>query len=248
MGGMDFEARKRLTKLLILVSISGLSVITVFFLLSRRNSNQSVKDFRPTSKLAYARGISFTEYQGEKKLFAVSIDSFSIEPARIGPFAIAPLRVAYFNNVNVDLYLHTMGPREDELTTHKKSEEWLPDFQNPIANIRRNLPAQLPRIRGFKLKGLSLNLWKNGERIFRVSSDTADFDQRTQDLTFVGHAMIDSGENGSLLSYRIGWNYSTRLFSAAGPYILKKNGQKREGTGIETDYLFRRINFHPAKG
>ena len=244
---MNFKRKGLLLKTVVLLAIVGILAVTVFLLSNHKKYNPSSKDLRPTSKLAYAKGISFTEYHGEKRVYSVSIDNFSVERARLGPFAIGPFRVAHFNKVNVDLFLDGMEARQDDLKKDKRMEEDLPDFENPISNIKRNLPPQLNRIRGFKFKDLSFNLWKNGDRIFRVSSDTAEFDQKTQDLIFAGHAMIDSGKNGTLLSYRIRWNYKTRLFSATGPYILTKDGENKEGTGIEIDYLFRRINFHPPK-
>jgi len=244
---MDFQRKRLIVKTVLLILILGTLGATFFLLSTHKKYNQSSEDLRPTSKLAYAKGIFFTEYHGEKKVYSVSIDNFSVERVRIGPFAIGPLWMAYFNKVNVDLYLDATEAKQGDLKTEKRLKEDLPDFENPISNIKNNLPAQLKRIRGFKLKDLSFNLWKNGERIFRVSSDTSEFDQKTQDLIFAGHATIDSGENGTLLSYRIRWNYKTRLFSATGPYILTKKGEKKEGTGIETDYLFRRINFHPPK-
>lgn len=245
---MDFKRKNTLIRILILLPVLGILAITFSLLLKNKEDNQALKDFRPTSKLAYAKGITFTEYRGEKKVYSVSIDTFSVERARLGPFAIGPLRMAQFNKVNVDLYLEAIESEQARVKTgDNRFEEGLLDFQIPISDIRKNLPAQLKRIRGFKLNDLSLNLWKNGVRVFRISSDTAELDQETRDLVFAGHATIDSGENGKLLSHRIRWSSKTRLFSATGPYLLAKNEEKREGTGIAIDYLFRRINYRVPK-
>jgi hypothetical protein len=247
---MDFKQKRRLTKLLILLSILGISVITVLLLLTHKKNNQSLKDFRPTSKLAYAKGIHFTEYRGEKKVYSASIETFSVERARVGPFAIGPLRVGQFSKVNVDLYLDAIESSQGKANgaNDKDLGEELQDFGSPISNIRNNLPPELRRVRAIKLKDLSISLWKHGERIFRISSDTAELDPKTRDLIFVGHAMIDSGPSGRLLSHRIRWDNKTRLFSAGGPYLLTKNGEKREGTGIEVDYLFRQIHDQTSRG
>jgi hypothetical protein len=246
---MDFKQKRRLTKLLILLSILGISVITVLILLTHKKYNQSLKDFRPTSKLAYAKGITFTEYRGEKKVYSVSIDTISVDRVRVGPFAIGPLRVAQLSKVDVNLYLDAMETKKEKGGRIDKngSEEESLDFESPISNIRKNLPVELRKIRGFKIKEISLNLWKNEDKIFRISSDTAEIDQKSRDLIFVGHAMIDSEGNGRLLSHRIRWNSKTHLFSADGLYRFTKSGENKEGTGIEVDYLFRRIHYQTSK-
>jgi hypothetical protein len=247
---MDFKQKRRLTKLLILLSILGISVITVLLLLTHKKYDQSSQDFRPTSKLAYAKGIHFTEYRGEKRVYSVSIDTFSVERVRVGPFAIGPLRVGQFSKVSVDLYLDAIDSKQGEANEANGMdvEEELQDFGSPISNIRNHLPPELRRVRAIKLKDLSLNLWRHGERIFRISSDTAEIDQKTRDLIFVGHALMDSGQNGRLLSHRIRWDSKTHRFSAGGPYLLTKNGDKKDGTGIEVDYLFRRIHYQTSSG
>jgi hypothetical protein len=157
--------------------------------------------------------------------------------------------VAQFSKVNVDLYLDAIESKRENVSKANDNdlERELQDFETPISNIRKNLPVELKRVKAFKLKDLSLNLWKNGERIFRISSDTAEVDQKTRDLIFVGHAMMDSEGNGRLLSHRIRWSSKTRLFSAGGPYLLTMNGDRREGTGIELDYLFKRIQYQTSR-
>ncbi len=241
---MDSKRKRRLAKILILASILGISVITALFLLAHRKHAEPTGPFRSASKLAYAKGISFTEYRGEKKVYSVKIDTFSVERARLGPFAIGPLRIAQFNKVNVDIYLDGIESKDQKpgATNEGGRDGDLLDFENPISRIKENLPGELKKIRGFKVKDVSVSLWKNDERVFRISSDAADFDQKTRDLIFAGHAMIDSGKNGKLLSHRIRWNSKTRLFRAAGPYLLEKDG-RREGAGIEVDYLFRQVHY-----
>jgi hypothetical protein len=246
---MDFRRKRMVLKIVILLSALGFLAITLLYFKSRE-PDQSLKNSRPGSKLAYAKGIHFTEYRGEKKVYSVSIETFSVERARVGPFAIGPLRVGQFSKVNVDLYLDAIESSQGKAigANNKDLGEELQDFGSPISNIRNNLPPDLRRVRAIKLKDLSISLWKNGERIFRISSDTAELDPKTRDLIFVGHAMIDSGPNGRLLSHRIRWDNKTHLFSAGGPYLLTKNGEKREGTGIEVDYLFRRIHDQTSRG
>jgi hypothetical protein len=236
-------------KILILFLGLGILAITLVYL-KGGESDQSSKNFRPSSKLAYAKGIHFTEYRGEKKVYSVSIDTFSIERARVGPFAIGPLRVGQFSKVSVDIDLDAIESDQGKVKGADGGDvgQELPDFGIPISNIRNNLPPELRRVRAIRLKDLSLNLWRHGERICRISSDTAELDQKTRDLVFVGHAMIDSAQNGKLLSHRIRWDSKTHLFSAGGLYLLTMNGEKREGKGIEVDYLFKRIHYQTSEG
>ena len=184
-------------------------------------------------------GISFVEYRGNKKIYAVSIDSFYVERARLGPFAFGPLRIAHLHKVKIDLYLDEIEP----ILHAKKSRDASAaggafDLESAISNIKRNLRFQAKQIKGIKLKDISLRLWKDEKRVFRISSDTATVDRKTGDIIFTGHAMMDAGQNGNLVSYRIKWNRKTNLFSIRDPYIFTKGNQRIEGTGMETDYLF----------
>jgi hypothetical protein len=241
---MEFTKKRMFIRILILCSILGLSVITFLSLFYRKEISRPTEEIKSSSKLAYAKGIFFVEYEGDKKIYAVSIDSFSIERAKIGPFAIGPLHVARLNKITVDLNLDEIEPRlVKEGTEEKGGEGKILGFENPISKIKENLPPQARKIRGLDVKEVSVNLWKKGQRILRISSDSAAIDHNSGDLIFTGHATMDAGENGNLISHRIRWNRKTRFFRITDPYILTKNGKKVEGEGMETDYLFSRISY-----
>lgn len=231
---MKFNQKTKIIKTLLFLSIFSIVAILLISYLSQRDSKKPSKEFESSSKLAYGKGISFFEYHGDKKLYSLSIDSFSIERARLGPFAIGPLHIAHLNKVNIDLYLDGIESRLDEV-------EKL-DFENLISNIKKNSPLEIKRIKGIELKNISLSLWKNEKRIFRISSDAATVDRKAGDIIFTGHANMDANENGKLISHRIRWNRKTRFFKVVDPYYLIKNGKRMEGRGIETDYLFKKIN------
>jgi hypothetical protein len=239
---MEFLKRMKVIKILILLSIIGILVITFLFIYHWKEQSQLIKQLKPNSKLAYGKGISFVEYHGEKKVYSVSVDSFSIERARIGPFAIGPLRMAHLNKVNIDLFLEGIESGLGKEKMEEKSDvKGILDFENPISNIKKNLPIHIKKIRGIRLEGISINLWENEKKIFRISSDTATVDRETGDIIFTGHATMDAGEKGNLISYRIRWDRKSRLFKVTDPYYLTKDGKRMEGIGIETDYLFKKI-------
>jgi len=241
---MKFWQRRIAIKILILLSILGIVIAVFLSLYHRKEGPQVSKELKSSSKLAYAKGISFVEYQGDKKIYAVSIDSFSIERAKFGPFAIGPLHVAHLNKVAIDVNLDEIEPLMDKERVEEQGEGGkLLDFENPISKIKEKLPLEARKIRGLNIKEVSINLWKKEQRILRISSDTATIDRNSGDLIFTGHAMMDAGENGNLISHRIRWNRTTRLFRVTDPYVLTKNGKKVEGEGMETDYLFKRINY-----
>jgi len=246
---MNFQHKKTAIRIFILLLIIGVVIFT-FLTLRWRGRDHLTQGFK-SSKLAFAKGISFVEYHDDKKVYAVSIDSFSVERARIGPFAIGPLQVAHLNKVNIDLYLDGVESRLDKertrLDKEKGAELWEKDFENPVAGIRKNLPSPLKKIRGFELKDISASLWRNEQKIFRISSDTATVDRKTGDIIFVGHTSMDAGENGKLISHRIRWDRKTRLFRITDPYILTKGEERRQGNIIETDYLFKQVNYRPVE-
>ena len=244
---MNFLQARRLVKILILFLILAILVVTFLSLSRRKEDSHLLKGLKFFSKLGYANGISFVEYRGDKKIYAVSIDSFSVERASFGPFAIGPLIVAYINNLNVDLYGDGMKFTSDTKTSEEKSAMGgILDFETPISNIRKNLPPQAKSIKAIKINKLSISLWNDEKRIFRISSDAAAVDRKTGDLIFTGHAIMDGGENGNLVSHRIRWDKKTRLFNINDPFILTKGNNRTEGAGIETDFLFNRINYRSS--
>lgn len=261
---MNFQQKRTAIKILIASLMIGI-VIFAFFTVKWRGRSYFIQGFKPSSKLAYMKGISFVEYHGDKKVYAVSIDSFSVERARIGPFAIGPLHVAHLNKVNIDLYLDGVESRLDKekprldkerpkldkeksgLDKEKGADLSEKDFANPISSIRKNLPSQLKKIKRIEVSDISANLWRNEQKVFQISSDTATVDRKTGDILFVGHASMDAGENGKLIAYRIRWDRKTHLFRIIDPYILTKGKETREGNGIETDYLFTRVTYRPVE-
>jgi len=204
---MRFDLKRRFLRWLLLFSIVIMvaGVLVVFLL--QKDARRQPKEFTSSSDIASGKGISFFESHGEKRVYRVSIDTLSVERAKLGPFAIGPLVVAHLNKVTVDLYLEGI---ESMLESQKKGAgegrltDWASlDFQKPISNIRKNLPA---KIKNIKLDNISFNLWKGEKRIFSISSDTATIDRKTGEIIFTGHANMDAGENGSLISHRIRWD------------------------------------------
>lgn len=277
--------KRAVIKIIIIFLIFGVLAIVVYSLSSTSKKRISLFE-RSSSKLAYGKGISFVEYHGDKKVYAVSIDSFSIEREKLGPFSIGPLSVAHLKNVKVDIYLDEAegeisphpnllplrpertrlwreGEKEERVVPQrekgKSSENPLPpgertevrggekqglNLENPLSGIKRNLPKEIKKVRGIKLKDISFNIWRDEKKIFSISSESATIDKETGDIIFTGHATIDAGNNGKLVSHRIRWSKKTQLFSVPDSYYLIKDGRRTEGKGIETDYLLRKINYN----
>lgn len=235
-----------LIRWLILFSILGVIVYLIFSISFQKAPAQLSKRLETSSKLAFAKGVSFVEYHGDKKVYSVSIDSFYIERARIGPFAIGPFHIVYLNKVNIELYQEGIESKlEQEMRgngNQKIEGNEILNLDTTFIEIRRKLPVEAKRIKGIEVKEISINLWKEGKRIFRISSNTATLDRKTRDLIFTGKANLDAGDNGKLLSHRIHWNKKTHLFRVLDSYYLIQNGVKREGKGVEVDYLLKRIS------
>lgn len=224
---------------------------SIFHISFQKAPRQISKQFETSSKLAFAKGISFVEYHGDKKVYSLSINSFHIERARIGPFAIGPFHIVYMNKVNIELYQEGIESKlkhelqEGRIQEIEKKDEIL-NLDQTLMDIRKKLPAEMKKVKGIEIKEVSINLWKEGERIFRILSHSATVDRKTRDLIFTGQANLDAGKNGKLLSHRIRWDRKTRLFRVIDPYYLIQNGKRTEGKGIETDYLLKKISYIPS--
>ena len=240
---MKFWPKRTALKILIILLFIGVLVATFLSLSVRREGPRISKELKSPSKLFFGKGISFVEYRGDRRIYSASIDSVSIERAKLGPFAIGPLHVAHLNKVSVDINLDEIEPLLDREGGGNEGEAGKSlGFENPIAKIKEKLPPEARKIRALDIKDVSINLWEKEQRILRISSDTATIDRNSGDLIFAGHATMDAGENGKLVSHRIRWNRTTRLFRVTDAYIFTKNGKQVEGEGMETDYLFKRTN------
>ena len=237
---MKFNLKPNFFKILFLLAVFGMVVLILAAYFFQEDSVRLSKEFESPSKLAHGQGISFFETHGDQKVYRVSIDTFSVDRAKLGPFAIGPLIVAHLNKINLDLYLEGI---ESKLESQRKAKEegkleGAIDLEGALANIRKNLPSKVKII---KADGISINLWKEEKRIFSLSSDTATFDHKTGDIVFTGHVKMDAGENGNLIAYRVRWIRETGLFKVIDPYILTKGGMRTEGREIETDYTLKKI-------
>jgi len=224
-------------KILLLLAIFSIVVAVFASSFLQENTTSASKESESYSKFSSGTGISFVELHGDKLVYRVSIDNFSVERARLGPFAIGPLIVAHLNTVSIDLYREGI---ESKLETAGSSNgEWKSlDFESPISSIRKNLPY---KIKSIKLDGICFNFWQSGKRIFSLSSDTATFDRKTGEIIFTGHVKLDASKDGNLLSHRIRWDRKTGLFKVIDAYLLTKGGKAIEGRGIETDYSLKKI-------
>ena len=202
------------------------------------------KTHQDSDTLASAKGWKISHSRGNKKVYEASIESFSIERAKLGPFTIGPLQVAHFKNVVFDFYAEGLLSYEDTDKASSNLKSFGIDaLEGPLSDIKKNLLFRSRKIGIMDIAGISLNLWEGKKRIFNISSDRATIDRQTGDVIFTGHASLDAAENGSVISYRMRWIKKTSLFRIKDPYILTKRDKKREGRELETDYLLKQIRY-----
>jgi hypothetical protein len=206
------------------------------------------KTQQSSDKLASAEGWKISHYRGNKKVYQASIESFSIERAKLGPFAIGPLQVAHFKKVVIDFYAEGLLSYADaDKAPSKLGTFGIDALEGPLADIKKNLLFRSRKIGIMDIMGISLNLWESEKRVFKISSDRATIDRQTGDIIFTGHASLESAENGSIISYRMRWVKKTSLFRIKDPFIFTKGDKKREGRELETDYLLKKIKFQINK-
>jgi hypothetical protein len=197
-----------------------------------------------SNKLTSAKGWKVSQSRGDKKIYRASVEDFSIDRAKLGPFTIGPLQVAHLKEVVIDFYSEGLLSDEDADTNPSKPKTFRIDaLEGPLADIRNDLLFRSRRIRILDIDGISLNLWEKEKRVFNISSDKATMDRQTGDIVFIGHASMDAAENGSIISYRIRWIKKTSLFHITDPFILTNGNKKKEGRELETDYLLKKIRY-----
>jgi len=194
--------------------------------------------------LLSAKGWKISQSHGNQKVYDASIESFSVDKAKLGPFAIGPLYVAHLKEVIFDFYMEGLSSDRDAGKDPSQRKAFGIDaLTGPLADIRNDLIFRSRKIRIFDIRGVTLNLWQKEKRVFRISSDRATIDRQTGDILFVGHASLDAADNGNLISYRIRWVKKTSLFRIKDRFILTKGNKKTEGSELETDFLLKEVSF-----
>jgi hypothetical protein len=201
-----------------------------------------------SNTLGSVQGWKISRMVGGKKLYNASIESFSIERAQLGPFAIGPLHVLHLKNAILDFYAEGLAPLERE---NRHSEQLgttlIKALESSFTDIKNEPVFRSRKIRILDVAGVGLNLWEKEKKVFAISSDKATIDRATGDLIFVGHVVLDARENGTLISYRIRWIKQTSLFRIDDAFILTRGKNRREGRGLETDYLLNKISYQNKK-
>jgi hypothetical protein len=180
-----------------------------------------------------------TQYDGNKRVYQASIESISIERAKLGPFAIGPLHVAHLNRVVIDFYAEGLAGQDP----YKPDAFRIDMLENSFAGMRNDPFFRSKKIKILDIKDISLNLWDREKRVFGISSDRATIDRQTGDVIFIGHASLRSAEDRSVISHRVRWVRKTSLFSIKDPFILTQGNKKKEGRELETDYLLKKIKY-----
>ena len=194
--------------------------------------------------LTSAKGWKISQSRGNQKVYQASVESFSIDRAKLGPFAIGPLYIAHLKEVVIDFYAEGLSSDGEVGKNPSRLRTFGIDaLEGPLADIRNDLLSRSRKIRILDITGVSLNLWEKGKRVFNISSDRATMDRPTGDIVFIGHASLDAAENGCIISYKIRWIKRTSLFHITDPFILTKGNKKREGRELQTDYLLNKIRY-----
>lgn len=240
---MSSNKKKLLISIILALSLT--VGVGIWWYLSGAYRLGKIHQSHSSDQLASAEGWKISHSRGGKKVYDASIERFSLERAKLGPFAIGPLQVAHFKKVAIDFYSEGLLSNDvADKTASKPRTFGIDALEGPLADIKKELLFRSRKIGILDIMGISLNLWENEKRVFNISSDRATIDRKTGDLIFTGHAFLDAAENGSIIAYRIRWVKKTSLFHIKDPYILTKGNQKREGRELEADYLLKKVRFN----
>jgi hypothetical protein len=263
---MGSNTKRLLLAILIALSLTVCAATSWFLLRSYRL--RGTPESHPSEKLASIQGWKIHRSNGSTTVYQGSIGSFSIERAKLGPFAIGPLHVARLQEVVIDFHLEGLasisGPAKHRARNSKarvskdlsnesaakplKQPSTVEPFgigilEGPLADIQNGLLYRSRTTKVVEITSICLNLWAGKKRIFSISSDHARIDRQTRDIVFVGHASLDAAENGKIISHRITWVRKTSLFRIKDPFVLTRADETREGGELETDYQLKVINY-----
>ncbi len=263
---MSLNAKRILLSILIVLFLT--VCVATFWSLLKSYRLRSTPEFNHSARLVSNEGWKIHRSYGNTTIYEGSIDSYHLERATLGPFAIGPLHVARLQRVMIDFYLegllYNSEPEKHPSTKsnpgsgkdlskrsnagpekHPSTKETfrIDTLQGPLADIQKGLFYRSRTTTILEINGICLNLWAGKKRVFRISSDHATIDRQTGDVVFVGHASLDAAENGSIISHRITWVKKTSLFRIKDHFILTKADETKEGRELETDYQLKTMKY-----
>ncbi|MBN2321114.1 MAG: hypothetical protein JXR49_18690 [Acidobacteria bacterium] len=191
-----------------------------------------------------SEGFELSYSKGNRKVYRASIGSFAVNKAKLGPFAIGPLNVARIENVTIDMYTEGLLSEADQDRNNSKLDTFRIDhLESLFGKIKENAVFRRRKIGIVDVNEISLNLWEAEKKVFNISSDRLTMDRRTGDVIFTGHASLDAAENGSIIAHKIRWVRKSSLFRIEDAYILTRGNDRKEGNGLETDHLLKKIKY-----
>ena len=216
----------------------------VLWSLFQGNLARSKSSMEHSGTPAPSEGFELKYLKGDIKVYEASIGSFSLKKAKLGPFAIGPLNVARFEKVAIDMYtegLLTDADRDNDIS--KLDTFGVDNLESLFGRIKEDSLFRKRKIGIIDINGISLNLWEGEKKVFNITSDRLTMDRRTGDVIFIGHASLDAAENGSVIAHRIRWVKKSSLFRIEDAYILTRGNDRKEGRGLETDHLLKKIEY-----
>lgn len=213
--------------------------VGAFWSLFKWSQLQKAPQSHSSHILASGEKWRITQSNGNKRVYQASIESISIERAKLGPFAIGPLHVAHLSRVAIDFYAEGLADRNPS----QSGTFGIDILENSLADIKNDRFFRSRKIKILDIRDISLNLWDSQKQVFGISSDQATIDRQTGDILFIGHASLHAAENGNIISHRIRWVRKTSLFRINDPFIWTNGAVRKEGRELETDYLLQKIKY-----
>lgn len=170
-------------------------------------------------------GFDYTAYEGDRRAFRIKADHFEISKRKFGPFYVSPLKEASASGVELHIYQDGQQTEEDG----RPDISW--------GDVLEVLPDEIKNqgvITRFRVQGLKANIYRDGEIVSSVSSESAVIDPKRRLALFEGRFSVKAGES-VLVSEAGEWDQGARLFRVPGPYMLMTAAGMNRGSGLQFD-------------
>lgn len=171
------------------------------------------------------------EFTNQGKLFlSVKADRFRIQKKKVGIFRFGLAKEARFDNAKIKFFFSdNINPDNaagqfDQLKKYIQNENFKPFRNETVCSVL--------------LKPIQIEIYKNRDRVLKISASTCDLKIKKEYLEFKG-SIIAQAESRRLMTEKLVLNLKTAKLIAAESYTLITPDDSFTGDQIETDIHLR---------
>lgn len=212
-------------------------LVGIGFLLSGKEKERSplpeLAKESPSQSSVSLSNFTKTIYRDDRILATVKADHFEIARRKFWIFGIKDLNEISFSNLHIAAYLYDRDPSDvDFYSLTEKTLAGL-GMGAPLFNRKgRPLSKEVGLITRARIKGLTIEIFRNGKLVLSVRARGANLDPGKAEASMV-NCIVEDAQAGMLIwGKTVIWKNKGKTFNIPREYIVTTPEGKRRGRGM----------------